>query len=49
MVLAGLGWLIFLSLPPANDLVGYIEGLGFLAQALQMLRLLVKGVANQRP
>ncbi len=48
MVLAGLGWLIFLSLPPANDLVSYLEGLGFLAEALLMLWLLVQGIANQR-
>jgi len=48
MVLAGLGWLIFLALPPANGLVAYIEVLGFVAEAALMLWLLVMGVNDQR-
>jgi hypothetical protein len=48
MVLAGLGWLIFLSPPLAKDLSLYIEILGVLAEGLPMLWLLVKGVNVQR-
>jgi hypothetical protein len=48
MVLAGLGWLIYLSLPPANYLMTTIDILGFVAEAALMLWLIVKGVNNQR-
>lgn len=48
MVCAGFGWLFFLSLPPAHSLVISIEALGFVAEALLMLWLLVKGVNGQR-
>jgi hypothetical protein len=48
MVLAGLGWLIFLSPPLAKYLSLYIEILGILAEGLLMLWLLVKGVNVQR-
>jgi uncharacterized membrane protein YidH (DUF202 family) len=48
MVLAGLGWLVFLSPPLANHLSHYILPLGFLAELLLMLWLLVKGVNVQR-
>jgi hypothetical protein len=44
LVLAGLGWLIFLTLPRASHLAVYIEGLGILAEGLFMLWLLVRGV-----
>jgi hypothetical protein len=48
MALAGLGWLIFLYPPVANSLSPYILVLGFLAELLLMLWLLVKGVNVQR-
>jgi hypothetical protein len=48
MVLAGLGWLIFLSPPLAKYLSLYLEILGVLAEGLLMLWLLVKGVNVQR-
>jgi hypothetical protein len=43
MALAGVGWLIFLS-PLARQLSPYLTIFGFLAEALLMLWLLVKGV-----
>jgi len=48
MALAGLGWLIFLFPPLANSLSHYILPLGFLAELLLLLWLLVKGVNVQR-
>jgi hypothetical protein len=48
MALAGLGWLIFLFPPLANSLSHYILPLGFLAEFLLLLWLLVKGVNVQR-
>jgi hypothetical protein len=48
MTLAGLGWLSFLYPPLANFLSPYILVLGFLAELLLMLWLLVKGVNVQR-
>jgi hypothetical protein len=48
MALAGLGWLTFLYPPLANSLSPYILVLGFLAELLLMLWLLVKGVNVQR-
>ena len=48
MVLAGLGWLTFLSPPLANYLSPYILVLGFLAELLLCLWLLVMGVDVQR-
>jgi hypothetical protein len=47
MVLAGLGWLVFLS-PLANPLSAYLKVVGFLAEASLMLWLTVKGVNVQR-
>jgi hypothetical protein len=47
MALAGLGWLIFLS-PLANHLFTYLKVLGFLAELLLCLWLVVKGVNVQR-
>jgi uncharacterized protein DUF4386 len=48
MALAGLGWLTFLSPPFANSLTPSILVLGFLAELLLMLWLLVMGVNVQR-
>jgi hypothetical protein len=48
MVVAGLGWLTFLSPPLASHLSIYIEVAGFLAEAALMLWLLVMGVNVQR-
>ena len=48
MVLAGVGWLAFLYPPLANALAIYIDVLGFLAEALLMLWLLVKGINAPR-
>jgi hypothetical protein len=48
MAFAGLGWLTFLSPPLANYLSHYILPLGFVAELLLMLWLLVKGVNVQR-
>jgi Domain of unknown function (DUF4386) len=48
MALAGLGWLTFLSPPLANHLSPYNLVLGFLAELLLMLWLLVRGVNVQR-
>jgi uncharacterized protein DUF4386 len=47
MVLAGLGWLMFLS-PLAGRLTTYIDVLGFVAEMSLMLWLLIKGVKEQR-
>ncbi len=47
MVLAGLGWLIFMS-PFGNTLSIYLKILGFVAEASLMLWLIVKGVNVQR-
>ncbi len=47
MVLAGLGWLIFMS-PLGNPLSAYLKILGFVAKASLMLWLIVKGVNVQR-
>ena len=44
MALAGLGWLTFLYPPLAHSLSPYVLVLGFLAELLLMLWLLVKGV-----
>ena len=43
MVLAGLGWLTFLSPPLASYLALYVKGLGFLSE-VSLLWLLVRGV-----
>jgi Domain of unknown function (DUF4386) len=48
MALAGLGWLIFLFPPLANSLSHYILPVGFLAELLLLLWLLVRGVNVQR-
>jgi hypothetical protein len=48
MALAGLGWLTFLSPPFANRLSPYNLVLGFVAELLLMLWLLVMGVNVQR-
>lgn len=48
MALAGLGWMIFLYPPLANELSRYILPIGFLAELFLMLWLLVKGVNVQR-
>ncbi len=48
MVLAGLGWLLFLSPSLANYIANAIEALGVLAEASLMLWLLVMGVNEQR-
>jgi len=48
MMFAGLGWLTFLYPPLANYLTPYILELGFVAELLLMLWLLVKGVNVQR-
>jgi hypothetical protein len=48
MVLAGLGWLAFLSPSIARHFSIPIEGVGILAEASLMLWLLVKGVNEQR-
>jgi hypothetical protein len=48
MVLAGLGWLAFLSPPLAKYMSLYIEILGVFAEGLLMLWLLVKGVNVSR-
>lgn len=44
MAFAGLGWLIFLVPPLANQVSHFILPLGFLVETLLMLWLLVKGV-----
>lgn len=48
IALAGVGWLTFLWPPLANALLRYVEVLGFLAEALLMLWLLVMGVNAER-
>jgi hypothetical protein len=48
MVLAGLGWLTFLILPPTSHVTRYIEVLGIVAEGLLMLWLLTIGVNPQR-
>jgi hypothetical protein len=48
MVLAGVGWLAFLSPPVQQHLSLLIEGLGVVAEASLMLWLLVKGVDVER-
>jgi Domain of unknown function (DUF4386) len=48
MVIAGVGWLTFLSPPLANSLSPTNLVLGFLAELLLMLWLLVMGVNVQR-
>ena len=48
MVLAGLGWLTFLTRGATSHLVPYLEGLGILAEGLLMLWLLILGVNPQR-
>jgi len=48
MAFAGLGWLIFLSPPLANQLSSYLKVLGVLAEGLLMLWLIGFGVNIQR-
>jgi len=48
MVLAGLGWLAYLSPPVAKHFSVPIEAVGILAEASLMLWLLVKGVNEER-
>jgi hypothetical protein len=48
IILAGVGWLTFLAPPLANQILTYIEVLGFLAEAALMLWLLVVGVNSER-
>ncbi len=48
MVLAGLGWLIFLYPPLAGRLFAYIAIIGITAEALLMLWLLVIGINTDR-
>jgi Domain of unknown function (DUF4386) len=48
MVLAGLGWLLFLYPPLAGRLFAYIAIIGIIAEALLMLWLLVMGVNTDR-
>jgi hypothetical protein len=48
MVLAGLGWLIFLYPPLAERLFAYIAIVGITAEALLMLWLLVVGVNSEQ-
>ncbi len=48
VALAGLGWLTFLAPPLATHLSPYIQVLGFLAELLLMLWLLVIGVNAER-
>jgi hypothetical protein len=48
MAIAGVGWLTFLSPPLANALSPYVDILGFIAELLLMLWLLVMGVNVQR-
>jgi hypothetical protein len=47
MMFAGVGWLIFMS-PLGHPLSTYIQILGFIAEMLLMLWLLVMGVNGQR-
>src|SRR5215471_14649315 len=48
MVLAGLGWLIFLYPPLAERLFAFIATVGVIAEALLMLWLLIAGVNTDR-
>jgi hypothetical protein len=48
LVLAGVGWLAYLSPVVANALSSWIKGLGLLAEASLMLWLVVKGVNERR-
>jgi hypothetical protein len=48
LVVAGIGWLAFLSPVVVNVLSGWIKGVGLLAEASLMLWLVVKGVNEQR-
>jgi hypothetical protein len=48
MAIAGVGWLSFLSPPFANSVLTPIEVVGFLAELVLMLWLLVRGVNVQR-
>jgi hypothetical protein len=48
MLLAGVGWLAYLSPVVAHAFSHWIEGLGILAEASLMLWLLVKGVDERR-
>jgi hypothetical protein len=47
MMLAGVGWLIFLS-PLASHLIPYLKVLGFVAELSLCLWLLVKGLNIER-
>ncbi|MGH8160475.1 MAG: DUF4386 domain-containing protein [Rhodanobacter sp.] len=48
LMLAGLGWLTYLWPPLATSLSSYVQPLGFLAEFLLMLWLLVRGVDVSR-
>lgn len=48
MALAGFGWLIFLAPPLATRLSPFILPLGFIAELLLLLWLLIKGINMQR-
>jgi hypothetical protein len=48
LMIAGLGWLTFIWLPFAASMSSYVQPLGFLAELLLMLWLLVKGVDVSR-
>lgn len=48
LVVAGVGWLAYLSPVVASALSKWIEGIGILAEASLMLWLVVKGVNEQR-
>lgn len=48
MVVAGTGWLFYLWQPLALELSHIIQPLGFLAEALLMLWLLIKGVDEEQ-
>jgi Domain of unknown function (DUF4386) len=48
MAIAGLGWLTFLSPPLATALSPFVDVLGFIAELVLMLWLLVMGVNVQR-
>jgi uncharacterized protein DUF4386 len=48
MVVAGLGWLIFLAPPLANHVLIFIEVPGFIAELALMLWLFIRGVNTQR-
>ena len=48
MVLGGLAWLTFLSPPLANSVLPVVEAMGFIAELVLMLWLLVVGVNVER-